>query len=162
MVCKMSFTIEEMKEMMLSSWWNMRFWSVQRMTQYRSDKVRELEDNGLLSLPFWPTDIRQIFFKQTVLTDSDTRKIILFFMGNQLCFLTCGRWLISCHLVASWPSWDRRDLVVIKTVHQLYWIYKHAETHALTWTYFDVVTRQVSPIEEYFSDDDFEGIEDLA
>ena len=78
----------------------------------------------------WPKDTLSIFCKKPI-TDLNTFKLMLFFIGNVFSPHVISEWILSSLYWAEPTKWDKRK-------RQIDFIYSNIDTKRHIWFYYDI------------------------
>ena len=129
---KMSRTL---KDMLLQRWNKVKHWSPERLIKMRHELVNDLDGKVMVPLCRWPKYIRKLIFQRTALGDTETFKLLLFFLGNGFSPMLAADFVLSSYALDRRQDYQRR---ILKRIEQLNWINKNKENHP-EWTYFDLM-----------------------
>ena len=101
-----------------------------RLIQKRRNLLTLLNGDAFYPLSTWPQDIQQLFWKKPI-GDTDTFKLMLFFLGNG-----CSKHLITEWILTSqhWTTLQKG----IKRARQINFIINNLDSKANIWFYYDV------------------------
>ena len=102
-----------------------------RLIQKRRNLLTLLNGDAFYPLSTWPQDIQQLFGKKPI-GDTDTFKLMLFFLGN-----ACSKHLVTAWILTSqhWTTLQKG----IKRARQIDFINNNLDSKANTWFYCDVL-----------------------
>ena len=80
-------------------------------------------------LSTWPQDIQQLFWKKPI-GDTDTFKLMLFFLGNGCSPHTIEEWILTSQ---HWATLQKAD----KRARQIQFLINNMDSKANVWFYFD-------------------------
>ena len=99
-----------------------------RLIQKRRNLLTLLNGDAFYPLSTWPQDIQQLFWKKPI-GDTDTFKLMLFFLGNG-----CSKHLITEWILTSqhWTTLQKG----IKRARQINFINNNLDSKANIWSYY--------------------------
>ena len=93
-----------------------------------------INGEAFFALKFWPSWIKQTFWNKP-LSDKQTFKIMLFFIGNGCSPTVSCQWIITSLNTLSNTKQQKR-------FQQMMWILKNLELRKSTWYYYDLIHKR--------------------
>lgn len=107
-----------------------RYLSKQEVVQQRLQLFHSINGNAFFPLNWWPEDIRMAFWKKPI-SDTDTFKLVLFFLGNGCSPYLFNNWIMLSQFWANYATAEKR-------ARQIDFILNNADTKANSWFYYDM------------------------
>ena len=108
----------------------LRYLSKQEVVQQRLQLFHSINGNAFFPLTWWPDDMRMAFWKKPI-SDTDTFKLVLFFLGNGCSPHLFSEWIMLSQYWANYATAEKR-------ARQIDYIVINADTKANCWFYYDV------------------------
>lgn len=110
--------------------------SKQEMCKERNVLLGLLDGDVFYPMKIWPRWLKLMFWKKP-LSDSETFKVFLFFIGNGCPPSVISKWIItSLYWSMNRRAWDKR-------ARQLTFIVNNAKSKQKTWFYYDLHNKEV-------------------
>ena len=117
----------------MEQWYNneMKYFDRQKIVEERKEIFKLLDGDVFYDMKRWPNDVEKIFW-QKPMSDTNTFKVVLFFVGNG-----CPPELINKWIMLS-QHWSSPSSKCLKRARQLDYMNGKLDVNGNKWFYFDL------------------------
>ena len=108
-----------------------RLLSKKEVSDRRKDILKDLNGNAFFPLKLWPKEMQAVFWKKPM-GDTETFKLVLFFLGNGCAPILFTEWMLLAQYWAESPQKAE------KRARQIDFVVNNADSQNNKWFYFDI------------------------
>lgn len=108
----------------------LRYLSQREVVQERTQLFQDINGDAFYPLKWWQNDMRLAFWRKPI-GDTDTFKLLLFFLGNGCSPVLFKDWIMLSQFWATPATAEKR-------ARQIDFVLNNADTKAQSWFYYDL------------------------